>query len=256
MALRIVLFTLTLSILPMFSIAQQAESDAIKAVQDLERYRETQIPLWMSDFGNLQRYRESNAELPPPPAKEARVVFLGDSITDSWELARYFPGKPYINRSISGQTTPQLLLRFRSDVLNLHPKVVVILAGTNDIAGNTGPMSIDAIVANLNTMSELARFHGIRVVLASITPVNGYTPTAKLYFPLRPPAQIAELNRLIREYCASNDCVYLDYFSAMLDDKGLLKADLSDDGLHPNERGYSLMAARAQKAIDQALTWP
>jgi len=134
-------FFLALFLFSVSALAQQSSADTVKALHILEQFRETQIPLWMNDFGNLARYRDANAKLAPPPAKEERVVFLGDSITSNWDLAKYFPGKPYINRGISGQTTPQMLLRFRADVIALEPRVVVILAGTNDIAGNTGPTS-------------------------------------------------------------------------------------------------------------------
>ena len=232
---------------------QQSDSDAVKAVQILEKYREDQIPLWMSDFGDLARYREANAKLVLANSAEERVVFLGDSITDAWHLDQWFPGKPYVNRGISGQTTPQMLIRFRPDVIDLSPKVVVILAGTNDIAGNTGPMTPAEIEGNLRTMAELARFHGIHVVLSSVLPVNNYTERSKMFFPLRPPAEIVELNRWIKDYCTNHDCVYLDYFSPMVDDKGMLRADLAEDGLHPNDEGYAIMAPLAQKAIDQAL---
>jgi lysophospholipase L1-like esterase len=234
--------------------AQQPDSDAVKAVQNLEQYREGLIRLWMNDFGNLGRYREANSKLAPPAAGESRVVFMGDSITDIWKLDQSFPGKPYVNRGIGGQTTPQMLLRFRPDVIDLAPKVVVILAGTNDIAGNTGPMTLGEIEANLQTMTELARAHGIRVVLSSVLPVNNYTERSKLFFPLRPPAQIVELNNWIRDYAAHNGCIYLDYFGAMVDDKGLLQADLAEDGLHPNAKGFAIMAPLAQKAIEQALS--
>jgi len=237
----------------MCAAAQQSDSDAIKAIQYLEKYREGQIPLWMSDFGDLGRYREANAQLAAPAAGVGRVVFMGDSITDIWKLDKSFPGKPYINRGIGGQTTPQMLLRFRPDVIALDPKVVVILAGTNDIAGNTGPMTLAEIEGNLMSMSELARLHGIRVVLSSVLPVNDYTERSKLFFPLRSPAQILELNRWIKHYAAHNGCIYLDYFSAMVDDKGMLQRDLADDGLHPNDNGFAVMAPLAQKAIEQAL---
>ena len=241
-------------LLSTLTFAQQpAANDAVKAVQNLEQYREGLIKLWMNDFGNLGRYRDANAKLGLLNAKEDRVVFMGDSITDIWNLAKSFPGKPYINRGIGGQTTPQMLIRFRPDVIDLDPKVAVILAGTNDIAGNTGPMSLAEIEANLKTMTELARAHGIRVVLSSVIPVNNYTERSKMFFPLRSPEQILELNRWMKNYCEQNGCVYLDYFSAMVDDKGLLKADLAEDGLHPNDKGYAIMAPMAQKAIDQAL---
>jgi lysophospholipase L1-like esterase len=237
-----------------FATAQQVSTtDAVEAVRNLEQYREGLIKQWMNDYGNLGRYREANAKLTPLQASETRVVFMGDSITDAWHLDKSFPKKPYINRGIGGQTTPQMLIRFRPDVIDLDPKVVVILAGTNDIAGNTGPMTLAEIEGNLRTMSELAKVHGIKVVMSSVLPVNDYTERSKLFFPLRPPAQILELNAWIKDYCAKSDCLYLDYFTAMVDDKGLLKAELASDGLHPNEKGYAIMAPLAQQAIDQAL---
>jgi len=246
-------FALALFLLSAFAFGQQTAGDTVKAIQNLEQYRETLIPLWMNDFGNLARYRDANAKLALLSANQDRVVFMGDSITDIWNLAKYFPGKPYLNRGIGGQTTPQMLIRFRPDVIDLEPRVVVILAGTNDIAGNTGSMSLAEIEANLKTMTELARIHGIRVVLSSITPVNDYTERSRLFFALRPPEQILELNRWMKEYATRNGCVYLDYFSAMVDEKGLLKRDLSEDGLHPNDHGFAIMAPLAQKAIDQVL---
>jgi lysophospholipase L1-like esterase len=235
------------------AVAQSNPNDAVEAVRGLEKYREGLIPLFMSDFGNLGRYREANSKLALPAATENRVVFMGDSITDIWHLDKSFPGKPYVNRGIGGQTTPQMLIRFRPDVIALSPKVVIILAGTNDISGNTGPMTLAEIEANLETMTELARLHNIRVVLSSVLPVNDYTEKSKMFFPLRPPDQILELNRWIEDYAARNNYIYLDYFSAMVDDKGLLQRDLSEDGLHPNDKGYAVMAPLAQKAIDQAL---
>src|SRR5271166_768957 len=219
----------------------------------LDQYRASRLAIFTDDFGQLGRYRDANAALTPPAPGESRVVFFGDSITDGWHIDEYFPGKPYINRGIGGQTTPQMLIRFRPDVIDLEPKVVVILAGTNDIAGNTGPMSLAEIEANLRTMTELARVHSMHVVLSSVLPVNDYTERSKMFFPLRPPAQILELNRWIKDYAAQNGCIYLDYFSAMIDDKGLLKRDLADDGLHPNDKGFAVMAPLAQKAIEQAL---
>jgi len=235
------------------AVFAQPESDGVRAVRELEHYRESLIPLWMSDFGDLTRYHQANAKLSPSDARENRVVFLGDSITDMWKLEQSFPGRPYINRGIGGQTTPQMLIRFRPDVIDLVPKVVVILAGTNDLAGNTGPMTLAEIEANLQTMAELARVHGIRVVLSSVLPVNNYTERSKLFFPLRPPAQILELNQWIKDYATRNSYVYLDYFNAMVDEKGMLRADLAEDGLHPNAKGYAIMTPLAQKAIEQAL---
>ncbi len=219
----------------------------------LDQYRASRIAVYTDDYGQLARYRDANATLKPPTAGESRAVFFGDSITDIWNIAESFPGKPYINRGIGGQTTSQMLVRFRQDVINLEPKAVVILAGTNDIAGNTGRISNEDIEANYSTLAELARAHNLRVIFSSILPVHNYTPKAEEFFAQRPPERILSLNRWIKDYCAANDLIYLDYFSAMVDDKGLLKRDLADDGLHPNKAGYAIMAALAQKAIDKAL---
>ena len=191
--------------------------------------------------------------LGPPAAGENRVVFFGDSITDIWKLENYFPNKPYVNRGIGGQTTPQMLVRFRQDVIDLRPKVVVILAGTNDIAGNTGPMRNDDIEANYASLAELARAHGIHVVYSSVLPVHNYTEQSKDFFAQRPQGRILELNTWLKDYCARNSIVYLDYFSALVDDKGMLKKDLADDGLHPNDAGYKIMAPLAEAAIQKAL---
>jgi lysophospholipase L1-like esterase len=219
----------------------------------LDEYRASRIAIFTDDFGELKRYREANAALGAPKAGENRVVFFGDSITDMWKLEDSFPGKPYINRGIGGQTTPQMLVRFRQDVIDLHPKVVVILAGTNDIAGNTGPMRNEDIEANYASFAELARAHGIRVVYSSVLPVHNYTERSKDFFAQRPPARILELNAWLKDYCARNGIVYLDYFSAMVDDKGLMKKDLAEDGLHPNAAGHKLMAPLAEAAIQKSL---
>ena len=220
---------------------------------NFERWRNSRIGVYMNDFGELSRYRASNADLKAPVPGENRVVFYGDSITDIWHLDEYFPGKPYINRGIGGQTTPQMLVRFRQDVINLHPKVVVILAGTNDIAGNTGPMELPDIEGNFTSFAELAKLYGIRVVFSSILPVHNYTPESQEFFSQRSPEKILELNRWLKSYSAAHGCVYLDYFSPMVDDKGLLKKDLATDGLHPNKAGYEIMAPLAEKAIAEAL---
>jgi lysophospholipase L1-like esterase len=215
----------------------------------------------LRDWAQLGRYRDANTRLGPAAAGEARVVFMGDSITDAWQQPQYggfFPGKPYVDRGIGGQTTPQMLVRFRPDVLALKPKAVVILAGTNDIAGNTGPMTDEDIQANLASMSELAKAHGIRVVLASILPVSAYhhkpaETTAPPQTMRRPMARIRALNDWIRQYAAAQGHVYLDYFAATVDPAGFLKAELSEDDLHPNAQGYALMGPLAQAAIDRAL---
>lgn len=213
----------------------------------------------LSDWPALARYAADNSKVVPPVKSEQRVVFMGDSITDSWDSPSsggFFPGKPYLNRGISGQTTPQMLIRFRPDVIALKPKIVVILAGTNDIAGNTGPVSLEAIEGNLLSMAELARQNDIKVVLASLLPVSDYesrdgkpiTQTVR-----RPPEKILALNKWIKSYADAHKLVYLDYFSAMVDDKGFFKDELSDDGLHPNAKGYSVMNPLAEAAIASSL---
>ena len=226
------------------------------AAKSLEAYRLSKAVELRDDFGELARYRDANAALKPPAAGERRVVFFGDSITDIWPIPKYFPGKPYVNRGIGGQTTPQMLIRFRQDVINLQPAAVVILAGTNDIAGNTGPMSLEDIEANYASMAELATAHHIRVIFSSVLPVHNYTPQSINLFLQRSPEKIRELNRWIREYCVSNGCVYLDYFSAMVDPTGLLKKELAEDGLHPNADGYAIMVPLAEAAIQKALRTP
>ncbi len=238
---------------PCLAAATVVAAEPSLAVQRLEEWRRGRMAIYLNDFGELGRYRAANARLKAPAAGENRVVFFGDSITDLWHLDRAFPGKSYVNRGIGGQTTSQMLLRFRQDVIDLDPKVVVILAGTNDLAGNTGPMTIEAIEANFASLLELARAHGIRVVLASILPVHNDTPQSQLAFPLRPPEKIEALNRWLKATCAAGGAaVYLDYFSAMVDERGMLKRQLADDGLHPNAAGYAIMAPLAEAAIDKA----
>lgn len=215
------------------------------------RQRLEQMQRRLQDWPQLARYREANAKLTPAAAGEARVVFMGDSITDGWKLAEYFPGKPYVNRGISGQTTPQMLVRFRPDVLALKPRAVVILAGTNDIAGNTGPMTLEMIEDNYASMAELARAHGVQVVFASVLPVHDYGKNKVTE--RRSPEHIRALNEWLKKYAAANGHTYLDYYGRMLDDKGMLKAELAGDGLHPNADGYKVMAPLAEAAIEQAL---
>ena len=213
----------------------------------------------LKDWPQLARYHDDNSKVNPPAKTEQRVVFMGDSITDGWDapnMGGFFPGKPYLNRGISGQTTPQMLIRFRPDVIDLKPKVVVILAGTNDLAGNTGPSTLEAIEGNLISMAELARTNGIRVVLASLLPVSDYevrdgkpiVQTGR-----RAPDKIMALNAWMKNYAGANHLIYLDYFSAMVDGKGFLKDELSDDGLHPNAAGYAVMNPLAEAAIQSSL---
>ncbi len=220
----------------------------------LDQYRASRIAIYTDDFGELKRYRQSDAALKNAPASHYHVVFIGDSITDYWKLDDYFP-KPYVitNRGIDGQTTSQMLVRFRQDVLDLRPNAVVVLAGTNDVAGVTGRTRNEDIEANYASMAELARVHDIRVVFASLLPANNYSKDAKENYALRPPERILALNQWLKDYCAQNGFVYLDYFSALVDDKGMLKRALSDDGLHPNAAGYKIMAPLAEKAIARAL---
>src|ERR1700683_1198355 len=232
---------------------QGTAQDGYYAARSLELYREGNARMLMNDFGQLERYRAADAQLGPPAAGEQRVVFFGDSITDIWKLDESFPGKHYVNRGIGGQTTPQMLVRFRPDVIDLHPAVVVVLAGTNDVAGNTGEETLEQIEGDYATMAELARVHGIRLVFASVMPINNYNPTALRFFLQRSPAKILALNEWLKKYCADNGLVYLDYFSAMVDGSGMLKTELTGDGLHPNAAGFTVMAPLAQGAIDKAL---
>lgn len=213
----------------------------------------------LADWPALARYREMNRTLAPAAATEQRVVFMGDSITDAWQQPRFggfFPGKPYVDRGISGQTTPQMLLRFRRDVIDLKPKVVVILAGTNDIAGNTGTMSDEDIQGNLASMSQLAHANKIKVVFASVTPVSAYhvaTPRGVPQTSARPMVRILALNNWMKTYAKANGDTYLDYFSAMTDQTGLMQAELTEDDLHPNIKGYAIMAPLAEAAIAAAV---
>ena len=250
---RNVMQLVSLLLLTFSALAQQPALPSIPSTgfPGLDQYRASRIAVFTDDYGQLKRYVDANAALKPSAPGENRVVFFGDSITDIWHLDEYFPGKPYINRGIGGQTTPQMLVRFRQDVIDLHPKVVIILAGTNDIAGNTGPMRLDDIEANFASLAELAHAHGVKVIYSSILPVHNYTPRSQDFFAQRSPEKILELNRWLKNYCAtsSNGCAYLDYFSAMVDDKGLMKKDLADDGLHPNAAGYKIMVPLAEGAI-------
>lgn len=222
----------------------------------------------LQDWNQLSRYHASNENLKKQPAEPNRVVFMGDSITDMWKFEQSFPSKPYVNRGIGGQTTAQMLVRMYPDVIDLKPAAVVILAGTNDIARNTGPETATMVEENLMAMTELAQKHGIKVILCALTPVSDYAdapanadnpppagaPAPKLIQSVRrPPAQILELNAWIKNYAANVGAVYADYFSAVVDGSGMLKEGFSGDGLHPNKQGYALMAPVAQAAIDKAL---
>jgi len=204
-----------------------------------------------TDWANLARFRDANAQLAAPMKNEKRVVFMGNSITEGWQqyFATMFPGKPYINRGISGQTTPQMLVRFRQDVIALKPKVVVILAGTNDIAGNTGPSTLEMIEDNLASMAELAKANGIRAVMSSVLPVYDYPWKPGL----EPAPKIIALNKWMKDYADRHHAIYLDYHSAMADARGGMREGLASDGVHPNEAGYRVMAPLVEQAIERAL---
>ncbi len=203
------------------------------------------------DWAQLEHFKEANAELSAPEPSENRVVFMGNSITIGWlhHHPEFFEGKPYVNRGISGQTTPQMLLRFQQDVIALQPKVVVILAGTNDIAGNTGPMSLEQILDNIKSMTQLAQANDIKVVLASVLPAFDYPWRTGL----NPDKKIPALNEMIEAFAEAAEVEYLDYFSAMTDGKNGMMSDLGHDGVHPNKKGYQLMAPLAEKAILSAI---
>ncbi|MGA8108886.1 MAG: SGNH/GDSL hydrolase family protein [Acidobacteriaceae bacterium] len=235
---------------------QPTAQDGYESAHSLEMYREGNARMFMNDFGQLARYRDDDAKLGAPAPGEKRVVFFGDSITDIWKLDQSFPGRHYINRGIGGQTTPQMLVRFRPDVIDLKPAVVVVLAGTNDIAGNTGDETLEQIEGDYATMAELAQANGITVIFSSLTPINDYNPTAMRFFLQRSTDKILQLNDWLKRYCRQHGLVYLDYFSPMVDEHGMMKADLSNDGLHPNAAGFAVMAPLAQAAIDTALGQP
>lgn len=231
-------------------------ADLPKLIPTLDRLKTR-----MDDWPQLGRYQPANAQLAPAAAGEARVVFLGDSITDNWQNPKFggfFPGKPYVDRGISAQTTPQMVLRMRADIIALKPKAMVLLAGTNDIAGNTGPMTLAQIEDNIMTIAELATLHDIKVVLSSVLPTSNYhfkgTDPKLAQTGRRPLDTIKALNAWMKEYADQHGHVYLDYFTAMQDASGMLKAELSEDDLHPNAAGYAIMAPLAEQAIARALS--
>lgn len=209
-------------------------------------------PVIAQDWANLNKYREANISLEKVVNKVDRIVFMGNSITEGWNNhnPEFFQDSAYINRGIGGQTTPQMLLRFRQDVLDLNPKVVVILAGINDIAGNTGTSTQKMIEDNIFSMAELAKSHGIRVVLSSVLPAYDF-PWAP---GLEPSQKVIALNKSIKQYADSNNHVYLDYFTAMVDSRNGLMEIYTYDGVHPNTKGYEIMAPLAKAAVQKALT--
>jgi lysophospholipase L1-like esterase len=204
----------------------------------------------LQDWNQLGRYHADDVRLENAAPVTGRVVFLGDSITDNWDVAKSFPGKPYVNRGIGGQTTPQMLARMYADVIHLHPAVVILLAGTNDIARNTGPETQEMVEDNIRAICELAASNNIKIILCLLTPVSDY---AKKQTDKRPPADIINLNHWIESYAPDVHAELADYYTAIVDDKGMLREGFSDDGLHPNAKGYELLAPVAEAAIEKAL---
>jgi lysophospholipase L1-like esterase len=245
------LFVLVLLILPGATYAQLVQEFKPPKANCCLAMTAQSLADQLQDWNQLGRYHEDDVRLQAQSADASRVVFLGDSITDMWKLSQYFPGKPYINRGIGGQTTPQMLVRMYPDVINLHPSVLVILAGTNDIARNTGPQSAAMIEDNFRAIAELAQAHNIRIVLCSLTPVSDYT--ARNQTVQRPPADILLLNEWLKKYAEQIHAIYVDYHSALADSGGFLKEGYSMDGLHPNDKGYAVMAPLVQAAIEKIL---
>jgi len=244
---------------PAASSAQKAKEGAANSACDqLTPYQKSEIERMFNDWAFLAKFREADQELGAPKTGETRVVFMGDSITEGWGMkgsgsepdrGLFFPGKPYVNRGISGQTTPQMLVRFRQDVIELKPRVVVLLAGTNDIAENTGKMTLGETEGNVASMSELARANGIRVVLCSVLPASDF----RWHPGLEPAPKIRALNEWIQAFATKNGFLYVDYYSHMVNDAGGLKSELSPDGVHPNAAGYAIMAPLAEAGIAAAL---
>lgn len=203
------------------------------------------------DVNQLGYYHSANELLKSQPEDPHRVVFLGDSITEGWKIGNFFPGKPYVNRGVSGQTTSQMLVRTFPDVIDLHPAAVIVLAGTNDIAANNGPETMQMVEENIEAITELAQKHGIKVILCSVLPVSNYASQPQT--PRHPTAQIVALNKWIQDFALQTGALYCDYYSALVDQRVFLKEGLSEDGLHPNARGYAVMVPLAQAAIDKAL---
>ncbi len=224
---------------------------AVQAQQQMSDYEKMIYERNKVDWPYLNRYRDDNVKLGPPAAGEKRVVFMGNSITQGWKELRpeYFGGKPYVCRGISGQTTPQMLVRFRTDVIALKPAAVVILAGINDIAGNTGPATLNMIEDNLASMADLARAHGIAVILCSVLPAYDFPWNPGVY----PAERVDSLNSWIRSYAGSNGLYYIDFYSSMVDERKGLKTDYTKDGVHPTANGYKVMERLAEIEISKAL---
>ena len=240
--------TLITAALILTAFAAQAQQTSNMTPDDAKKWQDPEYS-FHNDWPNLRKYQDANSKLPPPAPGENRIVFMGNSITEFWKAndSAYF--NSYVNRGISGQTTPQMLVRFREDVINLKPAVVVILAGINDIAQNTGPIKLEDTFGNIVSMAELARAEHIKVVISSVLPAN--------HFPWRPAINPTEkviaLNKMLKDYADANHIVYLDYYSAMVDDQKGLPLGFSADGVHPNLAGYKVMEPLADKAIAEAL---
>jgi len=237
------------------AIAQEVkatDSVEIKKAIEKEAKAKKAYDEWLKlDWPNLKKFRDDNTKVGLPAANENRVVFMGNSITIGWINIDpgFFAGKPYIDRGISGQTTPQMLIRMRADVINLKPKVVVILAGTNDIAGNTGPSTNEMIEDNLASMADLAKANGIKPILCSILPVYDYPWKPGL----KPYDRIIEINKWMKDYASTHGMLYLDFYSSMVDDRPGTKTEYSKDGVHPNMAGYKVMEPLVEAAIAKAL---
>ncbi|MES2267183.1 MAG: SGNH/GDSL hydrolase family protein [Bacteroidota bacterium] len=223
----------------------------MKNVFAILSFMATTLTASAQDWPNIKRYEEANSKLAAPAPGQKRVVYMGDSITDFWIVndSTFFAANNYVDRGISGQTTGQMLVRFRQDVINLKPAVVVILAGINDIAENNGPSKIEDVAGNIFSMAELARAHNIKVVISSVLPANKFPWRPSI----NPTEKVTILNNMLKAYAAKNNMVYLDYFTAMADDQRGLPAKLSKDGVHPNLEGYKIMAPLAKAAIAKAL---
>jgi lysophospholipase L1-like esterase len=224
---------------------------SLQAQEQMSDYEKMMYERNKVDWPYLNRYRDDNFKLGQPTAGEKRVVFMGNSITEGWKdlSPEFFSGKPYVCRGISGQTTPQMLVRFRPDVIALKPEVVVILAGINDIAGNTGPATLEMIEDNIASMSDLAKAHGIKVILSSVLPAYDFPWNPGVY----PAEKIVNLNKWLKSYAINNGFYYVDYYSSMVDERKGLKSELSADGVHPNEAGYKIMERLIEKEIAKAL---
>ena len=205
------------------------------------------------DWAQLDYYKKLNSEIDLPFRNENRIVFMGNSITEGWGqlYPEYFSKKSFINRGISGQTTPQMLIRFRPDVIDLKPVIVIILAGINDIAGNTGPSTVKMICDTIISMAELAKINGIKVILSSVLPAGGYPWDSGI----DPSKKIIAVNKIINNYSKNNNMLYLDYYSSMVYDNDSLNPDYTYDGVHPNKSGYKIMSKLADSVIAKALVF-